>query len=168
MKVEFNLIAIHILPGCAQHIRKILNEDEWFFFNKKYKEKNGELIINDSYSVPENFYSNKINIQAIVGKNGSGKSSIIEILLRLINNLATDLFSKTNLDTDLHFVNDLKAELFYEIDGIINSLKCFNNQVYLNQGDGYKNSVNEYLLEVFLTVDNQCRSFGSNGQAGFF
>jgi len=144
MNNKFNPIAIHILPGCSTYIRKVLIEDEWYLFNGKYKEVNGKLLINDSYSVPENFYSNKINIQAIVGKNGSGKSSVIEVILRLINNLAYLLISEVHTDTNLYFVNELNAEFFYEIDERINSLKCDNNKVYLNQGNGYI-SVGSYL-----------------------
>jgi len=144
MNNKFNPIALHVLPGCSTYIRKVLIEDEWYLFNGKYKEVNGKLLINDSYSVPENFYSSKINIQAIVGKNGSGKSSVIEIMLRLINNLAYLLTSEAHTDTELYFVNELNAEFFYEIDEQINSLKCDKNKVYLNQGNGYI-SVGTYL-----------------------
>ncbi len=158
MKVEFNLIAIHILPGCAKHIRKILNEDEWFFFNKKYKEKNGEILINNSYSIPVNFYSNKINIQAIVGKNGSGKSSVIEILLRLINNLAYELISNTDLDNELHFVLDIQAELFFETGGNINSLKCIENKVYLDQGDG-----NYIVVDKYVAINKDLSKYNLGG-----
>ena len=145
MKENFEIIAIHILRDCPEYIRKVLEEDKWYFFSKKYKEVEGKLVINKSYSIPENFYSSKINIQAVVGKNGSGKSSVIEVMLRLINNLASDLISTAKTDTKLYFVNDIKAELFYEVNGHINSIKCIGNKVYLDQGNGYDISVDEYI-----------------------
>lgn len=158
MEEKLTLIAIHILPDCPKHIRKVLDENEWYFFNRMYREKNGKLVINESYSVPKNLYSPKINIQAIVGKNGSGKSSVIELVLRLINNLAYYLISNASTDTELHFIDQLNAELFYNMGGTINSLRCENNKVYLDQGDGYI-AVGKYLD---TNDDLQKNSIGQN------
>ena len=45
-----------------------------FFFNDFYKKKqHGDLETNTNRALPENFFGDKINVQAIVGKNGSGK-----------------------------------------------------------------------------------------------
>ena len=39
-----------------------------------------------TFDIPE-FYGKNVRLHAIVGKNGSGKSSILDIMLRMINNL---------------------------------------------------------------------------------
>ena len=58
----------------------------------------------------------KVNICAIVGKNGSGKSSLLELMLRLLNNTAYAL--KEGIDNngsyDLHFVDGIFARLYLE------------------------------------------------------
>jgi len=144
---KFSLIALRILPECSKDIRKVLKEGKLYFFNNKYVEIDGRLEISKLYSVPDNFYSEKININAIVGKNGSGKSSVIEVLLRLVNNLAEQLFQKdakvnTYDYTALEAISDLNAELYFETieyveDKILKKvhiLKCNKNRVYLNQG----------------------------------
>jgi hypothetical protein len=52
-------------------------------FNCKYDYKNNELTINKNDDYIENFFGKNINITAIVGKNGSGKSNILEAFIYL-------------------------------------------------------------------------------------
>ena len=57
-------------------------------FRCEYDEKTNELNIIDKDKTgefyPKNFFGDNINITAIVGENGSGKSSIIKLILMLI------------------------------------------------------------------------------------
>ena len=153
MKETFDIIALHILPNCSENIRKVLKEDKWYFFNQKYKQENGNLIVNEDYFIPNGFFSDKINIQAIVGKNGSGKSTVIEVMLRIINNIASLLLTNADIDTELCFVSDVYAELFYEIDGAVFSLKCENSIVSIMKGDETLD-FNTYQ-KLFHSYDNQ-------------
>ncbi|MEA2100866.1 MAG: AAA family ATPase [Campylobacterota bacterium] len=49
-------------------------------FECSYDEKNQELTIDEKENCLENFFGENINVTAIVGENGSGKSSVFEIL----------------------------------------------------------------------------------------
>lgn len=93
----FKLLGIRPLRGCSSHFRKNLKEDviykfyqDYHFLDEKGKEiiQFGEHVNSNVFNVnppiePLQLYSSnenlKINISAIVGKNGSGKSTIIEL-----------------------------------------------------------------------------------------
>jgi predicted ATPase len=49
-------------------------------FNCHYNEEKNELTIDENDEYIENFFGDNINVTAIVGKNGSGKSSVLEYL----------------------------------------------------------------------------------------
>lgn len=87
-----------------------------FFFNDYYKHTQyGALETNTNRALPENFFGDKINVQAIVGKNGSGKSSLMDLMYMAINNFsymferghdrpgADPLYFIPNLRVTLHF-----------------------------------------------------------------
>ena len=169
-KSKFSLIALRILPDCNEKIQKVLKTNKYYFFNNKYFEKENTLVKNELYTVPEDFFSEKININAIVGKNGSGKSSVIEVILRLVNNLAELLFQKDAKDnlydyTALEAISNLNAELYFETieyveDKIltkIHILKCNKNRVYLNQGI-------EFVHEGFILDLNAERNDNNLGE----
>lgn len=126
------LIALKIYNDCAKHICKCLKPDVYYYFsNDYYFDHQGVLSFRKSSSIPlhKDFYTNlkefhdrsltndvQINISAIVGKNGDGKSSLVEIILRLINNLAE---SSGIYEHHLQHVQGLRAELVYLYDETI-------------------------------------------------
>jgi len=104
--MSFKLLAIRPLKGCHEDFRKNLEEgriyklyEEYEFYNESQKIDNYNFIIDkenildvnrvDFTSIlPKNLYGEKINISAVVGKNGSGKSSLIELIYIAFYNLS--------------------------------------------------------------------------------
>lgn len=131
---NFRIIGLRILKGCDHHIHKVLKEDTTYFFFSGYKDAGKDFIERtDSVkpSAPSNLYgvtmsnSQKVNVEisAIVGKNGDGKSTILEVMLRVLNNFAV-AHGYASIHESLCTVNVLAACLYYEYDGDIYTIKC--------------------------------------------
>lgn len=134
-KSNFKIIAVKALDECSSGFTKILKKEEIYYFYSDYKidvnEDGLETISNaNDKGYPNNLFNIKgfkdeinINVSAIVGKNGSGKSSLIELLFRAINNIACNYkwhpgsFLKTIM-ADLKIVDGLHVELYYQTDKI--------------------------------------------------
>lgn len=95
------IIGIQIFDGTHPNVRKVL-EPGWYPFIK-CKNSNEIGTNKNLYSVvaddgcPQDYYwidkkrLPRVSISAIAGKNGSGKSSLVEILYRILNNFAVEL-----------------------------------------------------------------------------
>ena len=99
MMDTFKIIGIRVLEKCAPHIKKVLKENSNYFFQNEYvydnkiqwvkKREDYKLINENFFSIETDIFNDiKLNISAIVGQNGDGKSSIIELILRILNNFA--------------------------------------------------------------------------------
>ncbi len=85
---DFKIIAIKPCNDCHKDYLKVLKRDQLYFLYNDYKidEKTDAIIYEPS--IPTNLYSQGklvINISAIAGQNGTGKSSLIELLFMAIN-----------------------------------------------------------------------------------
>jgi predicted ATP-binding protein involved in virulence/polyhydroxyalkanoate synthesis regulator phasin len=130
------LIGIRIDQNYTKDAIKKNLKQEWFPFLNYYILEENELIdansgqnISDEQLLgklkvkreqqKEDFIystkgSPKITIHAIVGKNGSGKSTILEILFRIINNFAFSTIGGER-SNDLLEAKGVSASLFYSI-----------------------------------------------------
>ena len=106
---------------CARRlsVMKVLRDNEWYWFAHGYKQENG-LLVKTEDGLPTDFYSRyglHISFSAIVGENGMGKSSLLELLFRLVNNISYAL--RDGLEVQkyaLHFVRDIYARIWIQDD----------------------------------------------------
>ena len=131
---EFSLSVIHVLPNCSPNLKKGLR-DEVYKLNGRCEINRNKVALRDRNPL-EGFYGSRINVEAIVGVNGSGKSSLFEIIYRVINNLSCLLNRGKRRKTadDLYYVKDLYAELYYVVNGQIARISCLGDKAEFQMG----------------------------------
>lgn len=140
--MSFKIIAVRPLEGCKENILRNLRVNEYYFFDNGYKvdTENLDNIIknNDSLSLPSNFFYSKnnnnsslenINIQAIAGKNGDGKTTLIELILRILNNFFKE-YRIGNVTQNLLFVTGVNADLFFVKNDRIYRISVNSKEIY--------------------------------------
>lgn len=143
----FKIIALRVLDGCPKNFRKCLDNKKTYFFDNCYEDvvdtdfirkNNGKQDLR-LYDIKG--YNNRVvqvEVSAIVGKNGEGKSTLIELMLRILNNFACTMGFRASQDT-LRYVKGIRACLFYGVDNIIYTIRCdehgtrwFQNGIEIN------------------------------------
>lgn len=112
---KFRIIAIKPLNNIHEKFRKVLVENKIYSFYRAYKIEKFESITYESKLDLNLYNQNKlsINISAIVGKNGTGKSSIAELIYLAINCLSK---RHGRFTTELKDVKGFNFELYYSAD----------------------------------------------------
>ena len=105
--MSFKLLAIRPLDGCNEKFLKNLEKNRIYQFYNDYTfhyEQNSNELKKIVYTenVPADLFnqgSTKINVSAIVGKNGSGKSALIELFLAALTKISL-IIDKNFIDVD--------------------------------------------------------------------
>jgi len=111
---SFGIVAIRPLDGCNDSYLKTLKSNEYYLLNDSYTIKDGSII----YNPKEDFNLHSIeglniNISAIVGKNGTGKSTLTELVYVAINNLSHRI---SDGKLDVFYADDVYVELYVKLD----------------------------------------------------
>lgn len=132
------IIGVQILEGTNPSIRRSL-ELGWYPLIKcknDIKLNDKDIPVLDEDSCPDEYYKiNKelpsISVSAVVGKNGSGKSSLLEIIYRILNNFSAILLApmQKNDDVEVLYTGGLEARLFFELDGQLKYIYNHNSVV---------------------------------------
>lgn len=116
----FSINKIVVDSTCDDGILKILKPGEYAFTDSRY----------------DNFFLDGVTVCSVVGKNGCGKSSLIELLFRMINNLGAMMLKELVRPAaeTLYFIDGVVADLFYSIGSVSGILCCRKDAVALTHG----------------------------------
>lgn len=174
--MSFKLLAIRPLEGCD--FLKNLRIGEFYTFYNDYKfDSSSRNIISliHNPTIPSELYNddrrNKVNISAIVGKNGSGKSSIVELLYAAIYNYSVKkrmIFNEDKVSDENNFSTDefkiiknligksqFSIDLIESIDEGIEVLNKLKD--YINSKEPINDEPLEYLdinIQIFYILED--------------
>lgn len=160
---EFYIFAVVVTSARSVGKRK-LEADTPYYLCDGWQIKDGKIIRSKktlSYKSPYNEYLHSktdlsLSISAIVGANGSGKSSLVEFIIRLINNFATSIFGEQNMTLafeHLHYIDGVEGKLYFSIDGIPYMVSVENRNVTLESFYPQPENVEEVLFIPHNTPD---------------
>lgn len=155
----FKIIAIRPLTGCKPEYLNVLESGKFYYFEKAYDIKENIIEYDPKKTISLYDLSTgqrnklKVNVTAIVGKNGCGKSSLLELFFRIINNI-TYTFKREIHTNDLILQVGLVAEFYYINYGKIYCI-CVNDEHIQIQSF-------EYDGVSFLKTDKNSREFVKN------
>ncbi|WP_432671157.1 AAA family ATPase [Flavobacterium sp. SM2513] len=164
----FKLIAIRPTSRCDKNYLKVLkintpyvfyNEYDFSNYNEKTKKiKKREIELVDLFSFKtKKKIEVKVNISAIVGENGSGKSSLVELFyitcynISAIKGILYDEYKERYL-TSRDRVKNINVEFFYEINNntYLTKLRDSSISQYILEGDIFILDKNEFNLNDFF------------------
>lgn len=150
------LLGLKVLDDCGACAHKVLRTMIFYPFCQDYREDgDNQYTLAKQYERTEtqkNLYNVgdvSVQVNAIVGKNGDGKSSVIEIILRLLNNFAYCYGFRYDQDS-LQYNISVGAILYYELDDHIYAISCSRGDCEMSE-DGSHCRVQWYK-------DGQCIS----------
>lgn len=116
-------------------IQKVLKPGWYPFGNYKEPNADGYLYVEPLSHEEKNLYwlrrhQPEVSVACIVGMNGSGKSTILEIIFRILNNVAVNQCSRMPqlIGTDMEYAYGVYADLYCECGEYINLIKCHNEK----------------------------------------
>lgn len=120
----FRLLSLTIDERCSEKVRRNLFP--------------GEYILCGDVLEPQ-FFGKNISVSAIVGKNGAGKSSLLELLFGMVNNFGYMLGANVRKNKKgskyVKYVDGIYADLKYRIDDELVILKCrYDKVLYSYEG----------------------------------
>lgn len=138
-------------------------------FRCEYDEEKNELNIIDKDETgefyPKNFFGDNINVTAIVGENGSGKTSLLKFLLQILNNR----HYMVNTFFAIYMKNINNKIVFYKQEKNINIKNIKYNLETFWDNDLESNWVNyNYKYEEISSIINKHSIFNRYGSLNTF
>lgn len=163
----FKLIAIRPLEGCNTKFLKVLKAGEIYQFYNDYHFKfnndgKKKEVVSIEYipTVPDNLYDVgdlKVNISAIVGKNGSGKSSLLELLFLATYKIGIELNFIDNIGK---YKSKINKTIEPKIAAITTKILKYENELrYIkSERSNLKNQIVDDLIEELDILIKESKS----------
>jgi hypothetical protein len=168
----FKLIAIRPLVGCEKKYSKVLELGEFYKFYNDYDltskivNKNEEIEVKYTPSVSKDLFNISrsendplfVNVSAIVGKNGTGKSTLIELFFLVVYLISIEkkkiiLKDDKSDNKELEKIKKgLKVEVYYSIETSVYCLRCNNSNnvvIDLLKTEDLSEDRNQKLQQIF-------------------
>lgn len=117
-------------------IQKVLKPGWYPFGDYPEPQADGYLHVEPLSHIERNLYRVRrnqpdVSVSCIVGMNGSGKSTVLEIIFRILNNLAVRQCERIRvlIGTDMEYACGVYADLYCECDSYINLIRCRDDVV---------------------------------------
>ncbi len=138
-KLGFKLVSIEVLAESKDKYIGVLRSNYPYIFDSNFTFDGDYIYYNpdahfDLYNIRYGNDFIRWNTNAIVGENGTGKSTLVELLFRIINNLAHKFKNKLHTN-NLKFEPGLSARLHYVLNGQLFELVIQSKQVLVNYYD---------------------------------
>lgn len=133
---------------CVRRMQKSLfGKNDWFYFHTGYKIEDLRVTVEENamddmflYRAPG---KPTINISAIVGQNGAGKSTMVDMVIRILNNLSAAIIGERNVyegAEHLHYIENVYGELAVSIKDDILVVKVDGRKITLRRYKRHKDS----------------------------
>lgn len=180
----FVICALWIYPGKDRRMRRILN-DGLYYFNDcitiSSSSDSEEIIVNEK-RLPQGWFADNIFVQAVVGKNGSGKSSLLDYIYRIANNFGIsiemrieelkrqrnneEMMVKTSTDEDdiyPVFVAGVEARLYFLKGEKVGWIDCSEDRVsYFFDGESLYVDEVDNVEKLKSMAQSFCYTIGVN------
>jgi energy-coupling factor transporter ATP-binding protein EcfA2 len=157
--MNFKLLAIRPLERCGIKFLKNLQKNRIYkMYNDSTFYSNGSVIddfnteipkylsidkIESNNTLPKDFFGSKVNVSAIIGKNGSGKSSLVNLFVAAINQMSIKLQAKSRLETTAKLIptgedddSKIHCEFYYQLESEYYLIKIEDGEFLFKNLDG--------------------------------
>jgi hypothetical protein len=172
MKAQFRLLGLRVFkPGnvnldavrdvaCMQ--KALYGRKGWLYFYEGVSITDHTVKFSNIFSEDHELYDTErvsVSISAIVGKNGKGKSSTVDMIIRILNNLAAAVIGEEEIFAAaerLHFVPSVYGELAVLIDNRVVIIRSYGQSLKLRyyQREGINNFTYTNTKEL-LDIEEQ-------------